>query len=409
MLIEFRVKNYCCLRDEQVLSFVPTDDKTLEESNIYETGVPSVPRLLRTAAIFGPNAGGKSSVLRAFQVMMRMVNLSATSTDQSAINLIPFKLDKTSSEEPTVFEVSFLHEGRRYQYGFSCTSERIYEEYLFEYATSRPKMLFQRVYDLKNNKENYIDGKTLRGRKNIWRESTQENVLFLSRATQLNSEQLSPLCAKFFLKTKVFNSEQKIPIPLCCEELITNEVLHTKVKNFLIAADISIKDFILEKSVFSENELFGVLNYKLSFVHNSENGDINFSWKMESNGTIQLFKYLVPLFQALDTGAIIAIDELDSSLHPLLVRRVVDMFQSSESNPHGAQLIFTTHDATLLQSDPPLLRRDQIWFVEKQKDQAADLYSLVEFKKQEGADFLHSYQRGLYGGIPRLHDWSNEA
>ena len=90
------------------------------------------------------------------------------------------------------------------------------------------------------------------------------------------------------------------------------------------------------------------------------------------------------------------------------MRRIVEMFQSQESNPHGAQLIFTTHDATLLQSDPPLLRRDQIWFVEKQKDQASDLYSLAEFKGQEGADFLRSYLRGLYGGIPLLREWRNE-
>lgn len=129
---------------------------------------------------------------------------------------------------------------------------------------------------------------------------------------------------------------------------------------------------------------------------------------MESKGTIQLFECLSPLFQALERKEVIAIDELDSSLHPLLVRRIVEMFQSQESNPHGAQLIFTTHDATLLQSDPPLLRRDQIWFVEKQKDQPSDLYSLAEFRGQKGADFLRSYLRGLYGGIPLLRDWRNE-
>lgn len=406
MLIEFRVRNYCCLRDEQVLSFVPTDDKTLEECNVYETGVPSVPRLLRTAAIFGPNAGGKSTVLRAFQVMLRMINLSATSTDKSAINLIPFKLDKKSSEEPTSFEVSFLHDGRRYQYGFSCTPERIYEEYLFVYATSRPKMLFQRTYDPETNQEEYSFGKALQGRKNIWREATQENVLFLSRAAQLNSEQLSSICEKFFLKTIVFNSEYKIPVHLCYEKLRTDEILHAKVKNFLVAADISIKDFRVEKNLSSENELG--INYRLSFIHGSDNGDIAFSWRMESKGTIQLFDYLTPLFQALDRKEVIAIDELDSSLHPLLVRRIVEMFQSQESNPHGAQLMFTTHDATLLQPVPPLLRRDQIWFVEKQKDQASDLYSLAEFRGQKGVDFLRSYLRGLYGGIPLLRDWRNE-
>lgn len=410
MLIEFRVKNYCCLRDEQVLSFVPTDDKTLEECNVYETGVPSVPRLLRTAAIFGPNAGGKSTVLRAFQSMMRMINFSATSTKRSAISLIPFKLDNTSAEAPTSFEVSFLHDGRRYQYGFSCTPERIYEEYFFEYVTSRPKMLFQRTYDTSEKKEKYLFGNALRGQKNLWRESTQENVLFLSRAAQLNSEQVSPIFKKISFNAYVFNSLHKLRATRFYEELKKGSILHTKIKSFLAAADIGIKDFILEKEFSTtESELFNIENYKLSFVHNSGNEDVNFSWKMESSGTIQLFEHLPPLLKALEHGSIIAVDELDSSLHPLLVRRIVDMFQSPENNPHGAQLIFTTHDATLLQSDPPLLRRDQIWFVEKQKDQASDLYSLAEFKGQKGADFLRSYLRGLYGGIPLLREWRNEA
>lgn len=408
MLIEFRVKNYCCLRDEQVLSLVPSSDTSLLENNTYETGVPSVPRLLRTAVIYGPNAGGKSTVLRAFQVMLRMINLSARSPDKSIINLIPFRLDKTSSKEPTSFEVSFLHEGRRYQYGFSCTPERIYEEYLFEYTTSRPKTLFQRNYDSTKNEEIYTFGNTLRGSKNVWREATQENVLFLSRAAQLNSEQLSPILDKFFLQSIVFNSEQKIPVHLFYEVLRVNENLHTKVKNFLVAADISIKDFVLEKSLSSENELLGTLNYKLSFVHNSDDGDVSFSWRMESKGTIQLFEYLVPLFQTLDTGATLAIDELDASLHPLLVRRVVEMFQSPKTNPKGAQLIFTTHDTSLLQDMETLFRRDQVWFVEKNADQASELYSLAEFKTKKGEDFSLAYLHGLYGGIPLLRSWEAE-
>lgn len=410
MLIEFRVKNYCCLRDEQVLSFVPTDDKTLEECNVYETGVPSVPRLLRTAAIFGPNAGGKSTVLRALQSMMRMVVSSTYLDDERLLVIIPFFLSYTIHREPTSFEISFLHEGRRYQYGFSCTPERIYEEYLFEYATSRPKTLFQRTYDPEKNNEKYTFGKALRGRKNIWREATRDNALFLSCAAQLNSEQLFPIWEKNFARPLIFNKTAQVSKNFVLNLTAQDRQLQKNICTFLNAADTGIKDIEIEKQEPDESSTEEALtnNYRLHFKHATQYGNMSLPLWLESDGTIQLFYYIPPILKIIEQGSIIAIDELDSSLHPLLVRRIVEMFQSQESNPHGAQLIFTTHDATLLQSDPPLLRRDQIWFVEKQKDQASDLYSLAEFKGQKRADFLRSYLRGLYGGIPLLREWRNE-
>ena len=129
---------------------------------------------------------------------------------------------------------------------------------------------------------------------------------------------------------------------------------------------------------------------------------------MESEGTIHLFYYLAPLLTTLQSGTVLAIDELDASLHPLLVRRVVEMFQSPKTNPKGAQLIFTTHDTSLLQDMETLFRRDQVWFVEKNADQASELYSLAEFKTKKGEDFSLAYLRGLYGGIPLLRSWEAE-
>ena len=182
MLIEFRVKNYGCLRDEQALSFVPdSDDPTLLESNTFETGVPSVPRLLRTAVIYGPNAGGKSTVLRAFQTMRELVVASSFIETKGKFP-VPFLLDTVSREEPTAFEASFLHEGQHYQYGFSCLKGRILEEYLFEYRTSRRTTLFERLYDRESDRDVYTFGKSLRGPQNVWRTATQGSVLFLPSA-----------------------------------------------------------------------------------------------------------------------------------------------------------------------------------------------------------------------------------
>lgn len=165
MLIEFRVKNFGCLRDEQVLSFVPAgNDPSLLENNTFETNVPSVPRLLRTAVIYGPNAGGKSTVLRAFQAMRDLVVASSFLETKKKFP-IPFLLDNVSCEEPTAFETSFLHEGHFYQYGFSCLKGRIAEEYLYEYRTSRRTTLFERRYDRESDRDVYTFGKTLRGPK----------------------------------------------------------------------------------------------------------------------------------------------------------------------------------------------------------------------------------------------------
>ena len=422
MLIEFRVKNYCCLRDEQVLSLVPSSDTSLLESNTYETGVPSVPRLLRTAVIYGPNAGGKSTVLRAFQSMLSMVIFSADLKKEHLLLPFPFLLDNTSREEPTAFELSFLYDGRRYQYGFSCELNRILEEYLLEYSSARPTTLFQRHYDSESNKDVYTFSRSLRGPKNIWRDATQHDVLFLSRAAQLNSEQLYPIWKYNFPASIVFNKNLRPPLSVFLKQILESDELKKNICEFLTAADISIKGIDIKKISQPESDLkkLNIKNtpsiensseeedkerYLLLFIHDTKQGDIMLPARMESEGTMHLFYYLTPLLSTLHLGTVLAIDELDASLHPLLVRRVVEMFQSPQTNAHGAQLIFTTHDTTLLQAVGTLFRRDQVWFVEKNTDQASELYSLAEFKRSKGESVERNYFQGRYGGLPLLRDW----
>ena len=410
MLIEFRVKNYCCLRDEQVLSLVPSSDTSLLESNTYETGVPSVPRLLRTAAIYGPNAGGKSTVLRAFQTMLSMVIFSADLETKGKFLPVPFLLDDASHDEPTAFEISFLHNNKRYQYGFSCQSKQIFEEYLLEYNSSRPKTIFQRLYDSTLDKDVYTFSRALRGPKNVWRDATQKNVLFLSRAAQLNSEQLSPIWEKNFASAFVFNRHLRPSLHVFLQHIYENKSIKQHICQLIKAADINIKDIDIQEKHQEHNNDGNIIEkkYRLSFIHATEYGDISLPAGIESEGTMRLLYYLIPLLDALNLGCVLAIDELDASLHPLLVRRVVEMFQSPKTNPKGAQLIFTTHDTSLLQDMETLFRRDQVWFVEKNEDQASELYSLAEFKTQKGEDFSLAYLRGLYGGIPLLRSWEAE-
>ena len=407
MLIEFRVKNYGCLRDEQALSFVPaSNDPTLLESNTFETGVPSVPRLLRTAVIYGPNAGGKSTVLRAFQTMRDLVVASSFIETKGKFP-VPFLLDTVSREEPTAFEASFLHEGHFYQYGFSCLKGRITEEYLFEYRTSRRTRLFERCFDRESDRDVYSFGKSLRGPKNVWRTATQGSVLFLPRAVQLNSAQLRPLWEGNFSRYLVFNRLVRPSINVFLKQIRDNASLKANICSFLRSADMDIKDIVIRENVFVPES--DEARYTLSFIHETARGAVALPASAESDGTIRLLCYLVPLLQTLEQGGVIAIDELDTSLHPLLVRRIVEVFQSPGNNParagNAAQLVFTTHDTSLLQDMETLLRRDQIWFVEKDADQASRLYSLAEFITEEGLNHSLAYLHGLYGALPLLRSW----
>lgn len=410
MLIEFRVKNYGCLRDEQALSFIPdSDDPSLLESTTFETNVPSVPRLLRTAVIFGPNAGGKSTVLRAFQAMRDLVVASSVFEAQGKFP-VPFLLDNVSCKDATAFEASFLHEGHFYQYGFSCLKGRILEEYLFEYRTSRRTRLFERCYDRESDRDVYTFGKTLRGPKNLWRSATQGSVLFFPRAVQLNSTQLRPLWEGNFSQYRVFNRLVRPPINVFLKQIRDNASLKANICSFLRSGDMDIKDIEIQENVFvpESNEA----RYSLSFVHETAHGDVALPASAESDGTMRLLYYLVPLLQALELGGVVAIDELDTSLHPLIVRHIVEVFHSPNNNParagNAAQLVFTTHDTSLLQDMETVFRRDQIWFVEKDADQASRLYSLAEFKTEEGVNHSLAYLHGLYGALPLLRNWEEK-
>lgn len=407
MLIEFRVKNFGCLREEQALSFVPaSNDPSLLKSNTFETGVPSVPRLLRTAVIYGPNAGGKSTVLRAFQTMRDLV-IASSFIETKGKFPVPFLLDTVSREEPTAFEASFLHEGHFYQYGFSCLKGRITEEYLFEYRTSRRTRLFERCFDRESDRDVYSFGKSLRGPKNVWRTATQGSVLFLPRAVQLNSEQLRPLWEGNFPRYLVFNRLVRPPINVFLKQIRDIASLKANICSFLRSGDMDIRDIEIQENLFvpeSDKD-----RYSLSFIHETAHGDVALPTSAESDGTMRLLYYLVPLLQALELGGVVAIDELDTSLHPLLVRRIVEVFQSPRNNParsgNPLQLVFTTHDTSLLLDMETVFRRDQIWFVEKDADQASRLFSLAEFKTEDGLNHSLAYLHGLYGALPLLRGW----
>jgi len=360
MLIEFRVKNFRSLRDEQVLSLVASSDSTLEETHTVKTGLSAVPKLLRSAAVYGANASGKSTLIKALQYMRGVVVESATVVQPGqAYNVQPFRLDASSADQPTEFEVSFILDNVRYQYGFAMTSVRIVSEHLLVYKASKPQRWFERHYDADSGKDVYEFSDYLKGSKRVWEGATRPNALFLSMAVQLNSESLRPVFEWLANGLVIINEQSPLGAHTSIN-MLKNASNRQQICNFLSAADISIADIeVVTRKVPSQTVHFDlnagktevrqedVEDSQLIFSHVTEHGSAKFDLMDESSGTRNLLFLAGPTLDILKKGITLIFDELDTSLHTLLARELVRLFHQPEVNTGGAQLIFSTHDTSL--------------------------------------------------------------
>jgi AAA15 family ATPase/GTPase len=414
MLVEFRIKNFRSLRDEEILSLVASKDKTLHDSHTQPTGITAAPTLLRSAVVYGANASGKSNLIKALQYMRSVVIESANAMQPGQIfSVQPFRLDTDSASRSSEFEVTFLIDGVRYQYGFAMTAQRIVSEHLLVYKAFKPQRWFTRHYDIEAGKDVYEFGPGLKGPKNLWEGATRPNALFLSMAVQLNSDALRPVFDWFLNRLVIFNEQAQLS-PQVTIQMLKQEQGCKDICNFLSAADISIADIDVEtRKVPGQAVHFDLVagktevrteemeEHKVRFHHITEHGKAVFDLMDESSGTRNLLFLAGPVMNILSKGLTLVIDELDTSLHTLLVRELVRLFHRSEINTGGAQLVFTTHDTSLLDA-PDLFRRDQVWFVEKDLDQASKLLSLSEFSPRKNEALERGYLIGRYGGVPFL-------
>lgn len=414
MLIDFKVKNYRSIKEEQSLSMVSSKQKEHLETHTFETSDPSHMRLLKTSAIYGANAAGKSNIIKALQAMQEMVVYSASKYQRGdKLPVKPFLFDALCKDEPTEFEVFFVAEDVRYQYGFSATQDRIVEEWLFASPKSRAQSWFARALDTKSDRAYYEwqFGDKFTGKKQLWQESTRDNALFLSTAVHLNSDQLKPVFDWFdktLRITGVGGWDPKFTMKLCQEENYKNEVLA-----FLRTADMDIEDIEIEDNTYERNKAVhkgditntfasylqgkNLINVKM-WHKDSRGHKVALDLKDESDGTQKLFAFIGPWLDSLEKGHVLLIDELHDNFHPLMVKFLVDLFHSNVTNKSNAQLIFTTHETSILSQD--VFRRDQIWFCEKE-NKATKLYSLVEFKPRKGVtDLEKGYLSGRYGALP---------
>ena len=417
MLIEFRVENYKSIRQENAL--------TLEAAKVGDDNDTRLrmaaghdKKLLPAAVIYGPNASGKSNVLSAIAFMGEAVLASHRTWDpEGGIPRTSFAWGTTRSECST-FEALFLAKGTRYQYGFSIDDSEVKEEWLYAWPQNHKQTWLER------EGQHFSFGDKLKGPNAAIQEITRPNSLFLSAAVQNKHEQLSPLYS-WFREIVILGSHKG---PLVRGSTIETSLMrilmaHAQIADvfdeqkpeiqkktigLLKAADLGIVDIRRIKENQADRDSSFSRHYRIQIKHTENDSDSWLEFDEESEGTKTLFRMAPAIFRALEAGSLLVVDELESSLHPLIGAKIIELFNSPESNPHGAQLIFTTHDTNLLGNTlgEPLLRRDQIWFTEKNKEGATELYPLTNYKPRKEENLERGYLQGRYGAIPFLGDFS---
>ena len=321
MLIEFSVANFRSLRDRQTFSLAKAKGDELLNTNTFQVEAVNKFHLLRSAAIYGPNAGGKSNFLLALQVMKKIVLESVTGLQRGdKLPVTPFFLSHSTRHAPSEFEVTFIVNKIRYQYGFAVTTDRIHEEWLLAYPKGRPQRWFGRAWNEQNQGYDWELGNNLTGEKLLWQKSTRDNALFLSTAVQLNSEQLQPIYDWFndtLRMTNVAGWSPRFSASLC------EESEKTQVMDFLRAADLGIEDIIVEKKPIDSTmlpddmpepikkeiseKLRGKELLKITTFHKDAEGKLEtFNFEDESDGTQKLFAFAGPWIDSLANGYVLS-------------------------------------------------------------------------------------------------------
>lgn len=423
MLIEFKVENFRSFREIQTFSLIASNaDKTLP-SNVIMRDLPGLSntKYLKGAAIYGGNASGKSNLLEAISFMGTFVSNSATQLKpEDEIDVQPFLLDKNSHNKATRFEITVQIRGTRYQYGFAATRERVMEEYLIAYPKGFAQRWFERRYNALEQAYNWSNSTTHFPLDRALRDKTRPNNLFLSVGPQFNNEQLTVIYEWFRKDLRFLNLGGDIPFSATYTAGLLEageEARVSRIRKLLESADFGITGMsashaeVLPKDLMPEHILVGpslldidtqedILNlYEVKLSHHAEGIEdpfLNFS--NESAGTRRLFALAGPWLDILECGYTVFIDELETSLHPILIREFLKLLFSEQINQHGAQVIFTTHNPFLL--DNSILRRDQIWFTEKAPDGATHLYPLTDYQPRKSESLAKGYLSGRYGAIP---------
>lgn len=395
MLLRFCAENFLSLKERAELSFVAS---TLKESLPEENDLISEPEIglsiLRSAVIFGANASGKSNVLKALSFYKRFITESFINSQAGKpIDVEGFRLNVQTEKSPTSMEATFLVGGFIYRFGFEVDEKAVREEWLYQ-RTNRKRAKEVELFYRENGTVS-VHSKCPLIQEIVDKKMIRDNALVLSTAAQFNDPK-SVEILNWLSDTKVFFCSEDESLWGQAIRHLDDDSVRKRITEFARYADLGIDSISkIDNRIVSSHRQFD--------ENGRESGNVSFPFtKNESEGTIKYFSLAYPIIDALDNGKRVIIDELDSKLHPLLVRKIIALFNSSKTNPKGAQLLFTSHDTYLLGAG--LLRRDQIWFTQKDGLGATTLYSLAEYKVRGNAAFDRDYINGRYGATPIIGD-----
>lgn len=418
MLLEFRVSNYRTFREEAVLSMVASNyDKKERETENVAVNEKFKLRLLKSAVVYGANASGKSKLFEALSFMRWFVLSSFQSLKTGdTIPVDPHLLRTGLENQPTRFEILFLHLDSLYRYGFEVNRSRVLKEWLFLREKRKEITLFERseenidahpyLFKISNNE--------------FFKPLIRSNCLLLSSAAQANDSNVHKIF-EWFNKLRIISgvdlhAQEKMAVFKSHEPSVKQKILEllvaadTGIVNYDVDFSTPYVDLLAEPGVVTIDlesagnpfgQITGVKTLHLRFnekTGRTEHVELSMA-KDESGGTRKFFAMAYPVIEALTEGSTLVVDELDSKLHPKLTDKIVELFNSME-NSNGAQLIFNTHNTNLLESG--LMRRDQVWFVEKDLYGSAKLFSLSDIQVRKNDKFEKEYLEGRYGAVPYL-------
>ncbi len=413
MLLNFRVANHRSIREEQELQLRPVYDADRPTG----TGWEAVP----VAGIFGANAAGKSNLVDALDYMARMVVDSHRDAEpDGGVLRQPFRLDDSARDEPSWYVVDLLLQDVRYTYGFSVDDEQVIDEWLHSYPRGKKRKIFERAA------EDVEPGDSQHKRELKLVESiTEPNVLFMSMAARSKQADFRPVYDWFARSLQFRRLRGPMPVGLGTTRMLETPERFPELIELLRAADLGIEEAGTERVLMDESELRKQYGRRIPqrllaeleedgprevvrpwIGHRGRTGLVQMELREQSAGTRALLEQAPRFVSALRRGGTLVVDEIDSSLHPLLTAKLIGLFQNRTTNPNGAQLVFTTHDASLLGriGGEDILKRDQVWFVEKNQYGETELLALSEFKPRQDENRERRYLGGSYGGVPFIDD-----
>ena len=397
MIVQFSVGNYLSFKELSTLSLVSTtlrEPSLVDDDSKTEIG-GAISAVLHGAAIYGANASGKSNFIKAFStfkwlVINSMKDLQAGET----LDVTSFILNATTAQEPSVFEIVFCHADHIFRYGFEIDSKIVHKEWLYRRNNKKRAKEVELMY--REGETYHVHSSCVIAKHLIVNKMVRNNALLVSVAAQFNDE-IAVGIVNWLSDTSVITNHDDEMMWKKAVVKLDDSKIRKRIVEFSKYADFGIED------IYKVND--EVVSSHVQYDDNGRETEIvSFPFASnESEGTVKYFQLAYPIIDALDGGKRLVIDEIDSKMHPKLTGKIIELFNSKETNPNHAQLIFTIHDTNILSAR--ILRRDQVWFTQKDNYGATQLYSLAEYKVRNNASFEKDYLDGKYGGIPIIGDF----